>query len=169
MQSTMVRREEADRAANPLRLDIRADGSLWATRGGKERAVWVRRCFPWSEPARFVSLADADENEFALVRDPADLDAASRAALEAALAVAGFVFDVTRVLEIEEEVEIRQWRVETRQGTRSFQTRLDDWPRSLPAPQGGLLIRDVTGDLYHLARPRALDRRSRELLWAFVD
>ena len=80
---------------------------------------------------------------------------------------AGFVFAVTRVLEIEEEVEIRHWRVETKQGMRSFQTRLDDWPRSLP--QGGLLIRDVTGDLYHLAQTAALDRNSRELLWSFVD
>jgi len=129
--------------------------------------VWVRRCFPWSEPGRYLSLRDGDEEEFALIRDPAELDAASREALETALALAGFVFEITRVLEIEEEVEIRRWRVETRQGARSFQTRLDDWPRTLP--HGGLLIRDVTGDLYHLGRPAALDRHSRALLWAFVD
>jgi len=129
--------------------------------------VWVRRCFPWSEPGHYLSLRDGDEEEFALVRDPAELDAASRAALETALALAGFVFEITRVLEIEEEVEIRRWRVETRQGARLFQTRLDDWPRTLP--HGGLLIRDVTGDLYHLGRPADLDRTSRALLWAFVD
>jgi hypothetical protein len=150
-----------------LRLEWRTDGSLWALRGEKERAVSVRRCFPWTEPARHLSLRDADEEEFAFVRDPVDLDARSRAALEMALAVAGFVFEVTRVLEIDEEVEIRRWRVETRQGPRTFQTRLDDWPRSLP--HGGLLIRDLAGDLYHLAQPEALDRQSRELLWAFVD
>ena len=152
-----------------LTLEWRADGSLWAVRGGgdEESAVSVRRCFPWTEPARHLSLRDADEEEFAFVREPADLDARSRAALESALAVAGFVFDVTRVLEIEEEVEIRRWRVETRQGPRTFQTRLDDWPRTLP--HGGLLIRDLAGDLYHLGRPEELDRKSRELLWAFVD
>jgi len=43
------------------------------------------------------------------VRDPAELDPRSRAALEMALTVAGFVFEVTQVLEIEEEVEIRRW------------------------------------------------------------
>ena len=150
-----------------LSLEQRPDGRLWAVRGDEERAVWVRRCFPWSEPAQYLSLRDSDEEEFALVRDPADLDDASRAALEDALALAGFVFEITRVLEIEEEVEIRRWRVETRQGPRSFQTRLDDWPRTLP--HGGLLIRDVTGDLYHLGRPAVLDRQSRALLWAFVD
>jgi hypothetical protein len=162
MEATVLGRRRA-----VLSLEQRADGRLWAVRGGEERAVWVRRCFPWSEPGHFLSLRDSDEEEFALVRDPAELDAASRDALEAALAVAGFVFEITRVLEIEEEVEIRRWRVETRQGARSFQTRLDDWPRTLP--HGGLLIRDVTGDLYHLGRPAALDQRSRALLWAFVD
>jgi len=150
-----------------LSLEWRADGSLWAMRGDDECAVSVRRSFPWTEPTRHLSLRDADEEEFALVKDPAELDARSRAALEQALAVAGFVFEITRVLEIDEEVEIRRWRVETRQGPRTFQTRLDDWPRTLP--HGGLLIRDLAGDLYHLAAPEVLDRHSRDLLWAFVD
>ena len=101
------------------------------------------------------------------MRDPAELEAESRSALERALADAGFLLEVTQVLEVEEEVEIRHWRVITRQGPRSFQTRLDDWPRSLP--DGSVLIRDVAGDLYHIANPNALDRQSRELLWAFVD
>ena len=56
----------------------------------------------------------------------------SRRALEHALAEAGFVLEVMRVLAIEEEVEIRQWTVETKHGPRSFQTHLDDWPRALP-------------------------------------
>jgi hypothetical protein len=163
---------EQGSAAEPrdaLTLEVRGDGRLWAivAAGTVARAVWVRRSFPWSEPGRFLSLRDDDEAEVALVRDPADLDPASRYALEQAMAIAGFVFEVTRVVAIEEEVEIRHWRVETRQGPRSFQTRLDDWPRVLPL--GGLLIRDIAGDLYHLADPATLDRQSRALLWAFVD
>ena len=154
-------------AAGALTLERRADGRLWAARGEVERAVWVRRCFPWSEPARFVSLRDDEDREFALVRDPVELDPASRRVLEEAMVAAGFVFEITRVMAIEEEVEVRHWRVETRQGTRSFQTRLDAWPRLLP--HGGLLIRDVAGDLYHLPEPAALDHQSRALLWAFVD
>jgi len=170
MTTTLVGRrvtEEAGELAGALRLERRADGRLWAVRGGAERAVWVRRCFPWSEPARFVSLRDDDEEEFALVRDPAELDPASRRVLEEALVAAGFVFEITRVTAIEEEVEIRHWRVETRQGARSFQTHLDAWPRLLP--HGGLLIRDVAGDLYHVTDPAVLDETSRALLWAFVD
>ena len=67
-----------------------------------------------------MSLRDDAEAEFALVRDPAELDPASRRALKEAMAAAGFVFEVTRVTAIEEEVEIRHWRVETRQGRARF-------------------------------------------------
>ena len=77
------------------------------------------------------------------------------------------MLEVRRVVRIDEEVEIRDWTVETPHGVRSFQTHLDDWPRLLPG--GSLLIRDVAGDLYRLAPPESLDARSRELLWAFVD
>ena len=143
------------------------DGRLFAIVDGVAVPVRLRQCFPWSEPQRHLSLRDEDDEEVALVEDPASLGEESRRAIEHALAEAGFVLEVVRVLSIEEEVEIRQWKVETRQGSRSFQTHLDDWPRTLP--MGGLLIRDVGGDLYLLAAPGEMDRRSKELLWAFVD
>jgi len=158
---------ELDRAAEGLELRGASDGRLVAIVGGAAVAVRPRQCFPWSEPHRYLSLRDGEEREVALVEDPAALAPESRRALEGALAEAGFVLEVTRVLAIDEEVEIRQWTVDTRQGRRSFQTHLDDWPRALPA--GGLLVRDVAGDLYRLPPARALDRHSRELLWAFVD
>jgi hypothetical protein len=154
-------------ASGELTLERGADGRITAARGAESRVVCVRQSFPWSEPARFLSLRDEDEEEFALVEDAGTLDASSRRVLEEALVVAGFVLTVTRVLEVEEEVEVRHWKVETRQGPRSFQTRLDDWPWALP--KGGLLIRDVAGDLYFVPDPGTLDRESRALLWAFVD
>jgi hypothetical protein len=149
-----------------LSLERRADGQLWVLQEGLARPVRVQRCFPWSAPARFLSLRD-DEREIAFVADPAALDVGSRRALEDALLEAGFVLRVTRVHEIEEEVEIRRWRVDTAQGPRRLTTRLDDWPRALP--HGGYLLRDVASDLYHIPEPARLDKRSRGLLWAFVD
>lgn len=148
-------------------LTTGAGGRLLVEYRERTVSVVVRRCFPWSEPARYISLRDDENVEVALVEDPERLDRESRLALESALAAAGFVLEVTRVHSIEEEIEIRAWKVETRQGPRSFQTRLDDWPRVLPG--GGVLIRDVAGDLYHVPAPERMDRKSRELLWAFVD
>lgn len=52
-----------------LRLQRRADGQLWASLDGSEQAVRVHRCFPWSEPGRFLSLRNNENEEFALVRD----------------------------------------------------------------------------------------------------
>ena len=148
-------------------LRIATDGRLVVIVDGASVPVRLRQCFPWSEPGLHLSLRDDADREVAIVDDPAELDPQSRSALERALAEAGFVLEVTHVLDIDEEVEIRQWIVETRQGRRSFQTHLDDWPRALP--NGGILIRDVAGDLYRLVPPAQMDRKSRELLWAFVD
>lgn len=150
-----------------LKLEWRKDGQLWASRNGEEKPVRVRRLFPWSVPSRHVSLRDAHDHEFALVGPQEMLDEASAQALDAAMVAAAFVLEVTAVLDIDEEVEVRAWKVETRQGARTFQTHLDDWPRETPG--GGLLIRDVAGDLYHVPQPSALDAASREWLWAFVD
>lgn len=150
-----------------LELERRADGQLWARLDDEERAVRVHRCFPWSEPGRFLSLRDTDDDEFVLVSSIEDLDGGTRRVLEGAVAEAGFVLEVTRIEEVEEEIEIRRWKVDTRQGARSFQTRLDDWPTEVPG--GGIVIRDVAGDLYHVTDPDGMDEKSRRWLWAFVD
>lgn len=148
-------------------LERRPDGRLWATRDGKSSAVSVARCFPWSAPGRFISLRDAERREFCLVAEPADLDEASRQALEQALIEADFVLEIEGIVSVREEIEIRSWEVMTRQGARRFQTKRDDWPRVLS--DGGILIRDVAGDLFHIRDPDRLDAGSRGLLEAFVD
>jgi len=167
--ATLMISESSDEVQPGLSLEIDESGQLYAIGQTEDPAVpvRVRQCFPWSDPHRQLSLRDANDKEIAIVDDPATLDAASRGALERALGIAGFVLEVTRVIEIDEEVEIRQWSVETASGSRSFQTHLDDWPRVLP--DGGLLIRDVAGDLYKLGAPHTLDRKTRDVLWAFVD
>src|SRR5690606_12827404 len=144
-----------------------ADGRLWYGVGEDARPVTVMRCFPWTEPGKYVSLRDDEDAEVALVSDPAELDSLSRDALESALAEAGFLPEVTGVLSVDEEVEVRHWSVETRQGARRFQTGLEDWPR--PLPGGGFLLRDVAGDLYRIPEPEELDSSSQALLWAFID
>ncbi len=148
----MVRLRKDLEKQEKLKLERRADGQLWAVSNGEERAVRLHRCFPWSEPGRYLSLRDTENEEFALVRS---------------LAEVGFVLEVERITGAEEEIEIRTWKVETRQGPRSFQTRLDDWPMDVPG--GGILIRDVAGDLYHVADPDKLDAKSRTWLRAFLD
>jgi hypothetical protein len=163
----MVRLIRELEARGELFLERRKDGQLWARVNGTETTVRVHRCFPWSEPDQFLSLRDSEHREVAMVTHLDDLNRSSREALSAALVEAGFVLRIRRIARVDEEVEIRKWKVETEQGPRSFQTRLDDWPWEVPG--GGVVIRDVAGDLYHMPDPEAMDEKSRELLWAFVD
>jgi hypothetical protein len=150
------------------RLEVRVDGQLeLVSPDGSRTAVRAVRCFPWSHPASFFSLRDDDDKEVLLLSDPAELDAESRANLEEALARVGFVLVVTAIHSVSEEYELRLWSVETEQGPRKFQTARDAWPRELPG--GGVLIRDVAGDLYFVPDPTKLDQKSQHLLWAFVD
>ena len=79
----------------------------------------------------------------------------------------GFVMEIESILSVEEEIEIRTFQVETVQGTRTIQTERDEWPRELEG--GGLLIRDVAGDLYAVRDASQLDDTSLKLLWVFLD
>ena len=153
--------------AAALLLERRSDGRLWAIRDGESSAVRVARCFPWSAPARYISLRDDRRKEFCLIAEPADLDEPSRQALEESLIEADFVLRIEAIVTLKEEIEIRSWEVETAQGRRSFQTKRDDWPRSVPG--GGVLIRDVAGDLLYIADPEQLDAASRDMLSALID
>ncbi len=157
-------------APAPPRLLRRNDGRLCvAPADGAAEAKPVRpvRCFPWSRPGAFVSLRDDKDEEVAFVDDPAALDPTSRAVLQEELAQVGFVLHVQRILSVREELEIRIWKVETREGPRTFQTARDEWPRLLA--DGALLLPDVAGDLYLIPRAAALDPASRRVLWAFTD
>src|SRR3979409_1160695 len=91
----------------------------------------------------------------------AELYFSSRAALEITLRQTRFVFEVTGIEQVEDEFELRTWSVKTHQGPRSFQTKLDEWPRKLE--NGGVIIRDLSGDLYQIKDPAALDPASQKL------
>jgi hypothetical protein len=173
METTALRRESRRRTSETpapppkLLLERGADGQLSAIKDGVRTPVRVCRCFPWSEPGRFISLRDEKENEVALIEQLGELDAASRNAVELALAEAGFVMQIERIESAEEVYEIRAWKVKTRQGPRTFQTALDEWPREIAS--GGFLIKDVAGDLFLIADPEKLDANSQKILWALVD
>jgi hypothetical protein len=124
-------------------------------------------CFPWSEPENYISLRDESGREVAFIHSAAELDHSSRAALELTLRQAGFVFIVTSIEKVEDEFELRTWSVNTRQGSRSFQTKLEEWPRILE--NGAVIIRDLSGDFYQIEDQAALDPASQKLIWAFTE
>ncbi|HXM28540.1 MAG TPA: DUF1854 domain-containing protein, partial [Chthoniobacterales bacterium] len=87
--------------------------------------------------------------------------------LETTLRQTRFVFEVIAIENVEDEFDLRTWSVKTRQGRRSFQTKLDEWPRTLET--GAVMIRDLSGDLYQIKDPTALDPASQKLVWAYIE
>ena len=78
-----------------------------------------------------------------------------------------FCFQVTDIELIEDEFELRHWKVKTRQGARQFQTELSAWPRSLP--NGSHMVQDVYGDLYMIPPVEQLPPAAREIIWSYID
>ncbi len=150
-----------------LALRFGASGHLELRRGNDWVRVDAVRCFPWSQASRYISLRDFEGRELCLVVDSGTLEAASRWALYQALKVAGFRLEVTAVLSIEDDFEMRVWKVRTRGGERSFQTELDVWPQA--APGGGHVIEDIAGDVFFIPPLQSLDARSRKRLWPYVE
>ncbi len=151
-----------------VKLERMDDGRLKLLReDGSFAIVYVRPCFPWSARTQHISLRAEDDEELALVEDLEELDADSRAALKAGLEEAAYVPVVTAIESIDTEYEIRNWKVQTLQGACTFQTKLDEWPREMP--NGSLVIRAITGNLFEIGDPAGMDEASRKRLWAFID
>ena len=149
----------------PPEIQRDSDGSLHIIREGKPVTVMLHPCFPWSATTRYISLRENENKEIYLINRLEDLDDASRQAVEASLAESTFMLEVTAIKQIKKEFDLRLWTVDTKQGPRRFQTKLEDWPRNLP--DGGMVISDLSGDLYHIADPDGLDRKSARLLWSY--
>ena len=150
-----------------LTIHQKPDGRIYITINGKDVAIRVRPCFPWSYPKSYISLQDDDDNEVALIKDLKVLDHSSRKCLNHVLLDTVFVIEINKVISCKEEFEVRAWDVETQQGLRKFQTKRDTWPRILPG--GDLLIKDVAGDLYCIHSPHGIDPHSRKQLAPFID
>lgn len=148
-------------------LSYREDGELLLQREGGHLVVRVQRCFPWSNPLQFLALVDREGHEVELVKEVDELDCESQRALLSGVRDSGFVFEVSNVLSIDEEFELWVWKVETHQGIRGFQTKVNHWPRALSS--GGVLIQDIFGDIYFIRDPELLPDSGRNLLWAFMD
>lgn len=150
-----------------IELEIGPEARLWLKQETGRTPVQVKLCFPWTDRIQHVALLDGKGAEIAMIANPALLGPASRAALEFALLESKFVFEIQTIDSIEEEVELRVWKVRTLQGYRTFQTKLDEYPRKVPG--GGFLIRDVSGDLFLLRDLGKLDRASWKKVWPYVD
>jgi hypothetical protein len=146
-----------------LRVQRQENGQFIARWGGSSAHVKAVCCFPWSHPDGFVSLRDDEDLEIAFNPSLDAFEEASRTFVREAR----FVLEITEIHGLVEEYKIRNWRVETMQGSRTFQTHREEWPTRVE--NGGFLVRSVAGDLIFIPTPSALDPASRERLRIVLD
>lgn len=154
--------------SDPSQPTLRRDhhGRLQLITADGPVTVTARACCPWGEPRKHLSLRDAENVEHGFVADPGKLDPASREAVLQSLQAPAFTFEITRLVKIESDFQLREWTVETEQGKRRFLTKYDDWP--LQKDDGTVVISDLAGDIYTVRGLDRLDPKSRQQLSAFV-
>jgi len=127
--------------------------------------VAARRCFPLTDPERFVCLVDPRGHELCCIETRAALTPESRAALEQALAASELLPRVERIEAVRAEATQSTWHVVTDRGERAFVVDQEDHIRRLA--DGRHLITDQYGMRYLVPRPEELDPKSRRLLSSF--
>jgi hypothetical protein len=134
--------------------------------GRRQVGVEPVRAFPISEPARWVSICDAQGAELAFVDDLADLPQQVRTVLDEDLARRDFVPVVERILSVSAESEPSDWDVLTDRGATRFTLANDDDIRRLG--RLGATIVDAHGTRYLVPDLSALDAASRRQLERYL-
>jgi len=150
-----------------IELKKQANGLLVLKQEGKWIEVFIKECFPWRNPGKFLSLRDKEDNEVCLIEDLKYLGAESRELIQAELDFSQFVLEISSIDKIEEDVELRRFLVQTKQGSRIFQTKLETWPEVLES--GEVLIEDLAGDLFRIKNVYELDEGSRRELSPYIS
>ena len=142
------------RAGDALRVTIAGDRSYLR--------VVPMRAFPISMRNQYISLRDADGNELGLIRDPNQLDQASRELLEAALRRRYFMPLIHKISSLHEKFGIIEWAVETDRGTKRFFTK--SLHNSLKPTDAGFIITDIENNRYEIRNDADLDPQSAAIL-----
>lgn len=147
-----------------IQLSTDANGRLVLSRPGQEDAcgVTLRRAFPWSRPAQYVSVRGADGKELALIEDLGGLPDDQRALAERWLAAHCFVPRIVCIDEVDHSFGYQQWKVQTDRGPASFRVQEREDLRFLN--DGRFTVKDADGNIYELPPMAELDERSRKAL-----
>lgn len=134
--------------------------------GSRHDDVHPVRAFPLSSPGGALSLVGPDGRERLWVEDPAALPAPMRALIDEDLAARDFMPEIRALLAVSTFSTPSDWTVETDRGHHVLTLNAEEDIRHLP--DGRLLVTDRHGIAFVIARPAALDRRSRRLLERFL-
>ncbi len=143
-------------AEGSTELDARIGGE-WI------EGVRLHRCFPLSDPARYVSVLDKEGDERAVLDDLGGLDESSRRLADRELDRRYFTPDIERITLLKPEAGMWHFVVETGRGVSDFYVR--NWRDSaFELKPGRWQITSVDGGRYEIPNLERLDPASLRLL-----
>lgn len=126
--------------------------------------VAVHRCFPFSDPSRYISIREPDNDgrEIGLILDLKDLSEETQSILEEQMALRYFTPHILQIRDIKEEYGYSYWEVVTDKGVCRFTVRMGAGS-VYPIGPNRYLVNDLDGnrfeipDLYRLT-PREIKK-----------
>jgi len=160
----------AEAAHDPQTFELIEDemNRLTLRRPGQDdvKDVRIRRAFPWSGPARHVSIRTSEGKELLLIDDLGALEEPMRDRIERWLASHSFIPKITRIDEVDVRFGYQQWKVRTDRGPIEFRVQEREDIRFLP--DGRFSIKDADGNVYEMPRLDQLDSSSRAAVEALL-
>ena len=154
--------------ASDLRFGRAADDRVVLKIGDTMRAVGsVMAAFPLTDPYGMVALRDDNGDEIGILDDVRQLDPVSQKIIAEELERSYFMPKITDILDIEEELGVETWEVETDKGQRTFQVRnVRQNVRKLGRRR--LVIKDVDGNRYEIRDWQGLPPVARRFLEEYI-
>ena len=149
-----------------LRLNDQAALTLTLPDGAEHHDVQTIRCFPLTDPDRWLSICDGHGRELACVVEPSQLSEPSRLALAAYRKQREFQPVVERIHRIEHGPNAVAWTVDTDRGPHTIVVKSDDDVRRLADRQ--VLVIDAHGIRFRIPDAARLDAAGRHLLERYL-
>lgn len=131
--------------------------------------VAVHRCFPFSDPDRYISIREpeGDGREIGLIDDMRALSDKTRALLENQLALRYFIPKILRVRDIKEEYGYSYWDVQTDRGDCRFTVRMGG-SNVYSIGKNRYLVNDLDGNRFEIPDLYALTPKEIKKLDLFI-
>ncbi|OUR99842.1 hypothetical protein A9Q84_02095 [Halobacteriovorax marinus] len=140
-----------------------ANGQLYFK--GKE--VTLHPCFPSQDRMSCISILDDDQNEVFFLKSLNELEVEQQEIVVKHLYIEELGHEITKILEIVEEIELRKFLVETRSGIATFYMRSEEWPNKVRDDHFQFL--DIHGDIFYIKELLSLDTKSQKRVSPFIN
>ena len=131
--------------------------------------VAVHRCFPFSDPSRYISIREPDNDgrEIGLILDLKDLSEETQSILEEQMALRYFTPHILQIRDIKEEYGYSYWEVVTDKGACRFTVRMGAGS-VYPIGPNRYLVNDLDGNRYEIPDLYRLTPREIKKLDLFI-